>query len=175
MDAVENAVIDNYTDNVLPDSHGLAIYFPETEASFDSDYNGTVIDFPNETDWDEFLQWYYSSGGDQISLIEPVDGAILSAAYPATFSWAAGSGYRYKVEFSPTTEFVDGFPTLSVPRNFLAPETTTDNIPEPVWNWAWNIIKLIEGHTGIVYWRVIGRDVPPSPLEASEVRSFKIE
>lgn len=44
-----------------PHAHGLAIYFPEFSDEFDSDYNGTIIDFPNDTQWEEFLQEFYAS------------------------------------------------------------------------------------------------------------------
>ena len=44
-----------------PGSHGLAIYFPETSAEFDSDYNDTNILFADDTEWEEFLQDFYSS------------------------------------------------------------------------------------------------------------------
>jgi len=59
MTAIENTVFAEFHGTQLPNSHGLAIYFPETENAFDPDYNATVIDFPADTQWDEFLQWYY--------------------------------------------------------------------------------------------------------------------
>ena len=46
-----------------PGSHGLAIYFPETSVEFDNDYNNTNILFANDTEWEEFLQDFYSSMG----------------------------------------------------------------------------------------------------------------
>ena len=60
---VEDAVINEKHGDSWPGAYGLAIYFPETGGSFDSDYNGTVIDFPGATKWDEFLQDFYSSMG----------------------------------------------------------------------------------------------------------------
>ena len=47
-----------------PGAHGLAIYFPQKSVDFDIDYNDTVIDFPRDTQWEEFLQEFYSSMGD---------------------------------------------------------------------------------------------------------------
>ena len=47
-----------------PGAHGLAIYFPEESFDFSTDYNDTVIDFPRDTQWEEFLQEFYSSMGD---------------------------------------------------------------------------------------------------------------
>jgi len=47
----------------FPDSHGLSIYYP-VAASVDSEYtsyNGTVIDFPGASTWDEFLTDYYTA------------------------------------------------------------------------------------------------------------------
>jgi len=175
MNAVDNAVIAAYGDNMLPDSNGLAIYFPEIEGSFDDDYNELIIDFPGASDWDEFLQWFYNPE-TAISLLEPVDGAVLSSTYPATFAWEAGPGYRFKVEFSPTHTFTSGFPTLSIPRgDFFIAETSTDDMPTAAWGNAWNIITNIEQHQGIVYWRVTGKDMPPAMLEYSEIRRFTIE
>ena len=174
MDAVDNAVIAAYGDNMLPDSNGLAVYFPEGEGSFDDDYNELIIDFPGASDWDEFLQWFYNPGV-AISLLEPADGAVLSGGYPATFAWEAGPAYRFKIEFSPTPTFTSGFPTLTLPRDFFMPETSTDDMPAAAWDNAWDIITHIEQHQGIVYWRVTGKDMPPSSEEYSEVRSFTIE
>jgi hypothetical protein len=53
--------------------------------------------------------------------------------------------------------------------------TTTDTIPEPKWEYVWNIIKDIEHSNGILYWRVIGIAEPSAPVDASETRSFTIE
>ena len=41
-------------------SHGLAIYFPESDAVFDPDYRPGVLDFPEDTQWDEFLEDFHS-------------------------------------------------------------------------------------------------------------------
>ena len=64
MDKIDSAVIHEQHGVFWPGSLGLAIYFPETSWAFDPDYNGTVIDFPADTVWDEFLADYYASMGD---------------------------------------------------------------------------------------------------------------
>jgi hypothetical protein len=175
MVAVEQAVIAEFHGNSLPDSHGLAIYFPETASAFDNDYNGSIIDFPADTQWDEFLDWYYSAGGE-ITLLAPDDGAVLPASPSATFAWEADATYRFKIQFSPTSSFPKRFPTLSIPRRGWKPDTSTDTIPAPVWERKWNIIQRIEQKNGIVYWRVIGKaGPPPASIEISETRSFTIE
>ncbi len=61
MDELDIAIISEQHGSSRSGSHGLAIYFPETVAGFDSDYNGTIIDFPADTSWEEFLAYYYSS------------------------------------------------------------------------------------------------------------------
>ena len=174
MVALEQAVTAEFHGNWLPNSHGLAIYFPETQAAFDSDYNGSVIDFPADSEWDEFLSWYFSAGGE-ITMLTPDDGAVLPASPPATFSWEADTTYRFKIEFSPTSSFPHAFPTVSVPRRGWMPDTSTDTIPAAAWERVWNIIQRMEQKNGIVYWRVIGKAGPSSPIEISENRSFTIE
>jgi hypothetical protein len=63
MAEIANAVINEKHGSAWPGAYGLAIYFPENLFSFDTDYNGTIIDFPNDTQWEEFLQEFYSSMG----------------------------------------------------------------------------------------------------------------
>lgn len=175
MAAVEDAVIANDCDISRPDSHGLSIYFPERQSAFDADYNASVIDFPNATRWDEVLEWYYTTQSITIDLFYPDSGAVLPAGSPSAFSWEAGPGYRYQIQFSPTGEFDDGSPTLSMPNNRLMLQTDTDDLPAAVWARWWEIIKRIERNNGIVYWRVKGKDSPSSLMQYSETRSFTIE
>jgi hypothetical protein len=61
MTEVDNAVIHEQHGSSLAGSHGLAIYFPSTEWAFDPDYNGTIIDFPADTSWEEFLGEFYAT------------------------------------------------------------------------------------------------------------------
>ncbi len=51
-------VVKNSQQHNNPNAHGIAIYFPESEDDYDSGY-ATVIDFGQETEWDEFLDYYY--------------------------------------------------------------------------------------------------------------------
>lgn len=174
MTAVESAVIAEFHGTWIPNSYGLAIYFPETEAAFDNDYNGSIIDFPADTEWDEFLSWYYGTGGE-ITLLTPDNGVVLPESPSATFAWEADSTYRFKLQFSPASSFVFGFPTLTVPRQFWMTDTSTDTIPVDAWQRIWEIIKRIEQMNGIVYWRVLGKTGYTAPVELSEIRNFMIQ
>lgn len=60
MTAIDAAVIDEAHGNTWPGSNGLAIYYPELSANFNSDYNGTTILFPLDTHWDEYLSDFYT-------------------------------------------------------------------------------------------------------------------
>jgi hypothetical protein len=51
---IKEAIIAEWHGPFNPNSHGLAIYFPEDNLS--SHYNGNTIDFPKDTTWDEFLK-----------------------------------------------------------------------------------------------------------------------
>lgn len=175
MAGVEEAVIANDCNISRPDSHGLSIYFPQRQAAFDQNYNASVIDFPNDTRWDEALEWYYTTQIISIELSYPDSGVVLPAGFPATFSWEAVSGYRYQIEFSPTGQFDDGSPKLSMPNNRLMLQTTTVDVPAAAWARRWDIIERMARNNGMVYWRVRGRDTPSSLMETSEIRSFSIE
>jgi len=63
MVAVDAAVIAEAHGATWPGSHGLAIYFPETQTEFNADYKGATILFPHDTRWEEFLQDFYASMG----------------------------------------------------------------------------------------------------------------
>ena len=43
-----------------PGSHGVAIYYPESSANFNINYNGTTILFAQDTHWEEFLSDFYT-------------------------------------------------------------------------------------------------------------------
>jgi hypothetical protein len=61
MMAVDSAVLAERHGSFWAGSHGLAVYFPEQDFNFDSDYDGTTIQFPQDTRWEEFLQDFYAS------------------------------------------------------------------------------------------------------------------
>jgi hypothetical protein len=61
MNEINNTVIHEQHGSGWPGAFGLAIYFPEQDWQFDNDYNGAVIDFPNDTSWEEFISEYYNS------------------------------------------------------------------------------------------------------------------
>jgi len=60
MAEIENAVIHEQHGSDWPGAYGLAVYFPLTTGDFDSDYE-SVIDFADDTQWEEFLQEFYNS------------------------------------------------------------------------------------------------------------------
>lgn len=133
-----------------------------------SPYNGSLT----LTDQDTNL---FTPGYSNIQLSIPDDGAVLTNSLPATFAWEADPMYRFKIEFSPSSSFVFGFPTLTVPGRFWMPDTSTDTIPVDAWQRQWETIKRIEQRNGIVYWRVLGKSGPTDPVDLSEIRSFMIE
>ena len=177
MSAVESAVIAEFHGAWFSDSHGLAIYFPEREFAFDNDYNSSIIDFPADTEWDEFLSCYYYNADSEISLLTPNDIAVLPNSPPATFTWEAGLTCRCKIQLSPASSFTFGFPTFTVPKRFWMSDTSTDSIPADIWQRMWETIKKIEQKNGIVYWRVLCKSAPTAPasVKTSEIRSFTIE
>jgi len=62
MSGIDNVVINHKEGTDYPDAHGIAIYFPENEGDFDSSfYNGSWINFPKDTQWEEFLQAFYNN------------------------------------------------------------------------------------------------------------------
>jgi hypothetical protein len=70
MAEIDAAVIHEQHGSWWPGSHGLAIYFPATQLFFHPDYNGSVIDFAANTEWDEFLAEFYASmSGSWISAV----------------------------------------------------------------------------------------------------------
>jgi len=80
MTELDNTVIHEQHGSSWPGAHGLAVYFPEMSGEFSLDYNGNIIDFPNDTKWEEFLQEYYTSMGG--SWIEQKRSAAQEFDYP---------------------------------------------------------------------------------------------
>jgi hypothetical protein len=63
MTEIDMAVIREEHGLAWPGAHGLAIYFPDTADLLFSDYHESVIDFPADTRWEEFLAEYLASMG----------------------------------------------------------------------------------------------------------------
>jgi hypothetical protein len=61
MDGIDIAVLEEGHSTSLPNSYGLAIYFPSTEGDFSHSYDENRIDFASDTSWDEFLSDFYTS------------------------------------------------------------------------------------------------------------------
>jgi hypothetical protein len=54
-------VLHEHHGTAYPGANGLTIYFPTTTP--DAEYNGTIIDFPGNTTWDEFLTSFVNNMG----------------------------------------------------------------------------------------------------------------
>ena len=64
MTEIDNTVIHEQHGTEWMGANGLAIYFADNLGGvygFSIDYNGTIIDFPDDTQWEKFLQEFYSS------------------------------------------------------------------------------------------------------------------
>ncbi|GAK54929.1 hypothetical protein U27_01760 [Candidatus Vecturithrix granuli] len=61
MDEIDATVLYEQHGDSRSGSYGLAIYFPETQGYFDTNYNGSTIAFPADTFWEEFLSDFYTS------------------------------------------------------------------------------------------------------------------
>ena len=124
--ALSSFVIRNYTEYSHENAYGVAIYFPhETmySAAYTSPY--TAIDFPVDSQWDEFLHAYYDNnefGGTNDDAYEPND--TFEEAYgPIEFN-TDYEGYledSYDVDIFKL-EVVNNFDSmkvqLSVPTDF---------------------------------------------------------
>ena len=76
---IDDMVINERHGSGLPDSHGLAIYFPANEEDYDSEYHASPdhqIMFPVDTSWDEFLARYYGEPIPDIK-VNGSDGPII--------------------------------------------------------------------------------------------------
>ncbi|MDI6793436.1 MAG: clostripain-related cysteine peptidase, partial [bacterium] len=95
-----STILANYSHPDRPNSHGLAIYFPETELEFDPEYACSIIDFPCDTLWDEFLAWYRTiltaSAGADVSVCTgtctTLNGSASGGTSPYTYSWSPVTG-----------------------------------------------------------------------------------
>jgi len=65
MNAVGNAVIREQHGSSWPGAHGISIYFPGSEGSYDSRYDGSQgwLEFTADTQWDEWLHAFYDFDG----------------------------------------------------------------------------------------------------------------
>ena len=84
--SITSAVIANWSSSMHPNSNGLAIYFPETPEDFDESYNGSVIDFPAATTWDEFLKRFLNTPPTPPIINEMTE---VSPDTPYTITWQA--------------------------------------------------------------------------------------
>ncbi|MBI5194984.1 MAG: hypothetical protein HZA10_01535 [Nitrospirae bacterium] len=111
MTALDSTVFAEFHGTPSSNSHGLAIYFPETASSFDTNYNGTVIDFPADTQWDEFLNWFYTYAEPvvtqtitppAVTTIAPGD---LLGAFTVTLTNTTSSNYSfYSTDYTITPD-----------------------------------------------------------------------
>ena len=89
MGKIDDMVINERHSSDLPDSHGLAIYFPANGEDYDSEYHASPdhqIMFPVDTSWDEFLSRYYgepipdikANGSDGPLFVTPSESVDIS-------------------------------------------------------------------------------------------------
>jgi len=79
MGKVDDMVINERHDSGLPDSQGVAIYFPVNQEDYDPEYHASPdhqIMFPVDTSWDEFLARYYGKPIPDIK-VNNSDGPII--------------------------------------------------------------------------------------------------
>jgi Ca2+-binding RTX toxin-like protein len=57
LDAYNDAIIQNHS-SPWDAGTGLSIYLQSRGEALDRDYNSTIIDFADDTQWDEFLNWW---------------------------------------------------------------------------------------------------------------------
>ena len=70
--AINNAIISEWHEYEHPDAHGLSICFPQSKYSSDAyEYINGNIDFIPETNWTNFLQYYWGGGTFEYDLPEP--------------------------------------------------------------------------------------------------------
>ncbi len=102
-DSISNVVINSQQHN-NPDAYGISIYFPDNADDYDSGYE-TVIDLGQDTEWDDFLNYFYygltyslamtgytfddSSGGDNDSIVEQGETVNLTVTIKNTGSETA--------------------------------------------------------------------------------------
>jgi predicted secreted protein len=62
MNSVNSAIIHERHGSYWPGAHGISIYFPESESSYNSRYDGDQgwLQFTADTQWDEWLHAFYT-------------------------------------------------------------------------------------------------------------------
>lgn len=138
MDGIDTAVIHDQHGSSYPGAHGLvAIYFPDNSGDFDSDYNGTVIDFAADTLWEEFLSDFYTSMGG--SWIESARWNSQEFYYPEHIDLY---DFCENIVNSPTGDLVlsEGFEGGAVP-----PGGWTLDVTNPGYTWK---IHTYDPHSG---------------------------
>ena len=119
--ALSTAVISNYHGSVHPNFHGLSIYLPTSSTDYDYRYAGSSnIDFPVDTQWDEFLSHLFVGGGSIFDTYEPND-------YPSQAYGPLTSGATYQ-SYLPDSNDVDWYlisfgSTSDVTVNLTVPGT----------------------------------------------------
>ena len=122
MDNVTSAVIANGHNNTYyPNSHGLAIYFPESKEDYNSDYESVSVNPFSSTYWDEFLHNYYDRIPPPLPPSPPVEGES-SGGKVCFIATAAYSGYpNYGSPITVLQRFRDGYLLTNAPgRTFVS-------------------------------------------------------
>lgn len=136
--AIDDFVIAERHSPDRAESHGIAIYFPEDQGTFDADPDHTgyeqvntfmPVDFVHDHNWDEWLQDFYSDHSDQPDLVVEVSSPASAVAGsdvevpakvrnngggPASGTVSASSnGYMVDIVLSSDTNVPDGWATYS--------------------------------------------------------------
>ena len=79
MNNLNNYVIEEKHGGASPESHGVSIYFPDWEQSYESTYDNLL--FAQDTKWDEFLEAYRQTDTTDpvVEITYPSEGELVSA------------------------------------------------------------------------------------------------
>lgn len=101
MYAINSVVTSEKHDDYVPDSHGISIYAPYY--NYDQAYDDLI--FSQNTQWDEFIKWYFGDPGNNKSPLSPIitgpyDGTIgTEYTYNFTSTDPEGDDVQYYVEW----------------------------------------------------------------------------
>jgi hypothetical protein len=112
--AIEDAIIYEWHEYEHPGAHGLSIYFPQTLSAFELEYLTAEIDFPDSTNWFDFLGYYWGYGGQIVDVPEPndtmtqaglpLDPSMVYESYISSIGdfdcWLINSGFSEEIEIN---------------------------------------------------------------------------
>ena len=106
-----------------------------------------------------------------VTINAPLDGTNLSPGVPPTFDFSSNCNVKFRIEFSPSNDFIDT--TKIKAFNFTTKDPNVETtVRRTLTSGQWNIVKKLVG-TGIGYFRVRAWD-GLNRASISEVRVFTI-